>query len=208
MASTRSRAATIPLIGGRPVLDLVNTISWRGGPDRSEDHLQSADDCLVWAARAGVLTDEEAAALAHRLASNPAARRALCTGLRDLRSVVVDTLVPPSTGPATRLDPLLRDAVTHSRLTASDDPAGRQVYRWTVSSVDQHTPRRRVVLDLLDLLMSPHGRIGVCADRECQWVYLDTTHAQNRQWCSSTDCGNRHRVRRHHQRRSAAKPPS
>src|SRR3712207_4825920 len=64
MSSGGSRAATVPLVGGRPSLDLVNSVSWRGrDPDHREDHLRTADDCLVWCVRAGVLTTDEAARL-------------------------------------------------------------------------------------------------------------------------------------------------
>lgn len=201
MPAARSRAATIPLIAGRPVLDLINTISWRGAPARSEDHLQHAADCLTWAARAGVLTDAEAQELASRLDQHAGEARALTTGLRDLRTAVTETLAPPTTAPVERLEPLILETLAHSHLVpAGNNVADHDNYRWAVSSLDHQTPRRRLALDLLDLLNSPHGRVGICADNECQWVFLDVSRAQNRQWCSSTDCGNRHRVRRHQRR--------
>lgn len=204
MTSTRSRAATIPLIGGRPVLDLVNTVSWRGEPSCTEDHLQEAADCLTWGTRAGVLTHAEAEELGHRLERHPAAARPLTTGLRDLRTAVTETLVTTTTttAPMQRVEPLILEALAHSHLARHG--ANGDHYQWAVSDLDQHTPRRRLTLDLLELLSSPHGRVGICADNECQWVFLDTSRAQNRQWCSSTDCGNRYRVRRHQERRTAA----
>lgn len=64
MSSIGSRISTVHLIGGRPCLDLVNTVSWRGDDARREDHLTSSADCLVWCRRAGVVTDEEASELA------------------------------------------------------------------------------------------------------------------------------------------------
>ena len=45
-------------------MDVVNTISWRGAPERQEDHLSTVDDALRWCVRAGVLSDAESAALA------------------------------------------------------------------------------------------------------------------------------------------------
>jgi predicted RNA-binding Zn ribbon-like protein len=197
----------VPLIAGRAVLDLINTISWRGDPSRSEDHLQAATDCLTWATRAGVLSPPEAEQLARHLDRNRPAAPALIAELRDLRAAVTDALVPPTTAPVEQLEPLIRAALGHSHLVPDADAADRNRYHWQASDVDEHTPARRLTLDLLDLLTSRHGRLGVCADNQCQWVYLDTSHAQNRQWCSSTDCGNRHRVQRHQQRRLARTAP-
>ena len=200
MESNRSRAATVPLIAGRPALDLVNTISWRGAPSRSEDHLHSGADCLTWASRAGLLSSAETDDISKRLDRHPAAASALTAELRQLRAKVADALVPPTIVPVEQLEPLIRAALDHSQLLVTHDAAGRNRYHWQVTDLDEHTPARRLALDLLDLLTSGHGRIGVCADDQCQWVYLDTSHAQNRHWCSSTDCGNRHRARRHQQR--------
>lgn len=204
---TRSRAVTIPLIAGRPVLDLVNTISWRGEPARSEDHLQDPADCLTWAARVGVLTGAEADELAHRLEQHPREAHALTRGLGDLRTAVTQTIVPPRSASVERVEPLILETLTHSHLVPdSTNVADHEHYHWAVSRLDHDTPRRRLTLDLLDLLNSPHGRVGVCADNACQWVFLDASRAQNRQWCDSKDCGNRHRVRRHQQRRAPATP--
>lgn len=192
----------MPLIAGRPVLDLINTISWRGAAERSQDHLQDAGDCLIWAARAGVISAVEAADLARAVAAEASAATELITRLRDLRTVAADILVPPASCPVDRAEPLIQDALAHSHLIPLPPHAGRGGYRWAVSDVDERTPARRLALDLLSLLTVPHGRLGACADAQCRWVFLDTSRAQNRQWCSSDDCGNRHRVRRHQQRRT------
>jgi predicted RNA-binding Zn ribbon-like protein len=201
--SARSRADTIPLIAGRPVLDLVNTISWRGEPARREDHLRGPADCLTWTRRAGVLSDDETDELRRRLDQDPRAGRILVAGLRLLRIAVAETIVPPVTAPPGRVEPLILDALSHSHLVAGAAP--HDGYRWRVTDLDEHSPRRRLTLDLLDLLSSPRGRLGVCADSACRWAFLDTSRAQNRQWCSSRDCGNRHRVRRHQAAASTAR---
>jgi predicted RNA-binding Zn ribbon-like protein len=205
VSSTRSRAVTIPLIAGRPVLDLVNTVSWRGEPSRSEDHLQDASDCLTWSVRAGVLSDAEAGELARRLGRHSGQAEALTAGLHDLRTAVAATFASPTTASVEHLEPLILEALAHSHLVpGGHGGADRDRYDWAVRGLDLDTPRQRLTLDLLDLLNSPHGRIGVCADTACQWVFLDASRAQNRQWCSSKDCGNRHRVRRHQRRRAHA----
>lgn len=201
--SGSSRVTTVPLIAGRPVLELVNTVSWRGEPARREDHLQDAADCLTWATRAGVLTGSETETIARRAKRHPAAAQTLLAGLRELRTIIAETLVPPTTCRLERAEALIQDALAHSHLTPDTSTGiGSTGWHWAVTDLDEHTPHRRLALDLHELLTAPHGRIGVCADTQCRWIFLDTSHAQNRQWCSSKDCGNRHRVRRHQQRQT------
>ena len=46
------------------------------------------------------------------------------------------------------------------------------------------------------------GRIRIC-DGECGLLYLDTSRAGTRRWCSMQRCGNRAKVRAHRARKSA-----
>lgn len=40
------------------------------------------------------------------------------------------------------------------------------------------------------------GRIKVCANSDCRWVFHDPTKARTKRWCNDRTCGNRARVRR------------
>jgi predicted RNA-binding Zn ribbon-like protein len=40
------------------------------------------------------------------------------------------------------------------------------------------------------------GRIKVCANSDCRWVFHDPTKARTKRWCNDRTCGNRVRVRR------------
>jgi len=40
------------------------------------------------------------------------------------------------------------------------------------------------------------GRIKICLNSDCRWVFYDTTKGRTRRWCSDKVCGNRDRVRR------------
>jgi predicted RNA-binding Zn ribbon-like protein len=46
-------------------------------------------------------------------------------------------------------------------------------------------------------------RLKICANPGCKWVLIDRTHANSRRWCSQLTCGNRDKVRRFRERRSA-----
>src|SRR5689334_10385644 len=108
MPDSGSRAATVRLVGGRPCLDLANTVSWRGDPERREDHLRSGRDALVWLRRVGVLSAAEADELA------PTADAVLAE-LWAARDAVV-SLVHDGDGVSPALQAGIRDAVAHSDL--------------------------------------------------------------------------------------------
>lgn len=193
MSSSGSRIATVRLIGGRPALDLVNTVSWRGDPARHEEHLRTASDCLTWVKRTGLLPPRDLRSLTTLCSADRAAAAELRDTLRDTRDRIARHLVDPE---APELDPLadlIREAMCNCWLV--DD---RGQARW-VPPLDAKAPARLVALDLQELLTRPAGRLAVCEDTDCQWAFIDTSRQHNRRWCSSADCGNRHRVRRHYE---------
>ncbi|MCP2029950.1 putative RNA-binding Zn ribbon-like protein [Okibacterium sp. HSC-33S16] len=49
------------------------------------------------------------------------------------------------------------------------------------------------------------GRIRECDADDCALIYLDTSRAGNRRWCSMQRCGNRHKVRAHRARATATR---
>ncbi len=55
-----------------------------------------------------------------------------------------------------------------------------------------------------DPLLDPPGPLRRYDDPLCSWVFLDTSRGYRRRWCSSADCGNRARVRRHAARTSTS----
>jgi predicted RNA-binding Zn ribbon-like protein len=183
-----SRAGSVRLVGGRPCLDLVNTVSWRGDESRREDHLRSGSDALVWLRRTGVLTAPEVDEL------SPVAD-AVLTALLAVREPLGPFADGAAPGPA--LQAGIRDAIAHSDL----GPTG-----WTVSGLDARTAARRVLLDAYELARLPGARLGRCADPACGWVFQDTSKGGTRRWCSSADCGNRDRARRHYERTRSPGP--
>jgi len=48
------------------------------------------------------------------------------------------------------------------------------------------------------------GRIKVCANSDCRWVFHDPTKARTKRWCDDRTCGNRARVRRARARKRKA----
>ena len=119
----RSRVATVPLVGGRAVLDLVNTVSWRGAPERAEDHLDEPEHVLVWATRAGALSAVEADELRQAIASRPLAREALVHDLRALRDQVARVVLDPDPASLAAAQEVVVDALSHGVLVRSSESA-------------------------------------------------------------------------------------
>jgi predicted RNA-binding Zn ribbon-like protein len=46
------------------------------------------------------------------------------------------------------------------------------------------------------LVQQPLGRLKICSNIDCRWVFVDRTKGNVRRWCNDKTCGNRDRVRR------------
>lgn len=47
-------------------------------------------------------------------------------------------------------------------------------------------------------------RMRVCANDECQWLFLDRSKNRSRRWCEMASCGNKMKARRHYERTKKA----
>ena len=110
-------------------------------------------------------------------------------------------------------------------MAIGDEPSGDDVEALRRSLMDAHSDARvvtvmplrwstglRTVRDLpVELALSAWQlleledprRIRQCQDAACGWLFLDRSKNASRVWCSSADCGNRSRARRHYQRERA-----
>src|ERR1700691_5206155 len=171
------------LVGGHVALDLVNTVSWRLDKNRRRDNLRDYAALIGWCQHAGLL----APGTAHRL---------LAAGPRHPRvGPLADAGEPPRVVmPPPGLRALLLGALAPSELTGPP-------MRWQLTP-DQHPDIPRLLaLQVLDLLQSPPlPLLRRCDGPGCGWLFLDRTRSHTRRWCSSSDCGNRERARRHYTR--------
>lgn len=119
----------------------------------------------------------------------------MVTALMDTRELIWNHVVDPDSLQLSGLTSAITAALAHCTLREHEGRA-----QWEVTIFDEHAPARRILVDLLDLLSNPPGRIGRCDGDDCGWAFVDTSRGRNRRWCSSADCGNRHRVRQHHAR--------
>jgi len=184
------------LVAGDPALELVNTVAWRGDPARAVDRLDGFPALVAWAQQTGLV----GAPVAARLRGGDAVVeqvRALREDLHAVLGAVVDRREPEAEA--------LR--ALHGRIVAAlgaASPRPALPLEWEVDVARGADLPHALALAALRLLRSPEAtRVGRCSDATCGWLYLDHSRNRSRRWCSSADCGNRERVRRHHARAAA-----
>jgi predicted RNA-binding Zn ribbon-like protein len=179
-------AANVPLMGGHPALDLLNTLE-RAQTAAPIDLLIDWPAVLDWAPRVGVLEPGEVAALVAGGADEVAR-------LRELREALRAALAGGGFEP---LRAAWLDALAHARFGAG--PALEPDWPRDAALV-----RRRLAAAAFGLLADPdtRARVRTCDGDGCGGAFLDTTRNGSRRYCSTAGCGNRERVRRHRARRN------
>ena len=202
------RAGRLPIVGGRPCLDFLNTTSGRGTDDRRE-HLHTYGDLLAWTHHAGLLSAEDALALARLARGKPAgARRMLAQAiaLRDTLHAIFEAMVHGRQVPAdavVRLNRFIAGAAKATQLT----PTESSLWRWSSESRRLERPLWPIIRSAADLLTAgPLDRVKTCPGPGCGWIFLDETRNGRRRWCEMQVCGSRAKMHRFRQRHGAATP--
>src|SRR4051794_16371652 len=181
---------TLRLFGGHTALDFTNTVNSRGAVPGG-DVLQAYGDLLDWGVRVGVLGAEEAAAL--RDVAGAVGDAALFRA-KALREALYRTFSGASAG---RDDLAVLERGVWAAQGARHLVRGADDYMWCWMSGDPDTVSHRMAVAGVDLLISPAiSRVRVCPGDDCGWLFLDSSRAGRRVWCSDETCGTRHRVRR------------
>lgn len=193
----RSGAAWWYWLGGRPSLDLANTLRerWR----RRVETLATPDDLGAWLTAAGVV----------RVPPERVPRSVLAQA-RELREAI-DALVvaavegaPPDPGAVAELDGWLKVAGSRPHVELLGDGTLRLGERGAEDS-----PRRalgQIALDAATMLADPAqaARVRICASPTCSARFYDRSPGAVRRWCSMKTCGNAAKARAHRARRRAA----
>jgi predicted RNA-binding Zn ribbon-like protein len=188
------------LSGGRPCLDLPNTVSNRGS-GAPVDHLAAYEDVVAWAEQGTLVSPALARELKKYAAGDPAAaRRALAKAVA-LREALFRIFVAiaagrrPPAGDLALLNAEVPPAFAHARVVRAD--GGRYTLATGAAGADLPSILAPVVKSAVDLLTSADvDRVRSCAADTCEWLFLDTTKNRTRRWCDMKVCGNRAKVRR------------
>jgi predicted RNA-binding Zn ribbon-like protein len=202
--------AELPLVGGHPALDLVNTVE-RGRGER-RDHLTDPATLLTWASRAGLIDDEEARAIAGAWRRDPASGPATLAAVRETREALHRALLaamgiePPDPGSLERLRERWVAALGRARLVL--DPGRASATRLVVGTETATLLADRAAAGAVEVLCDAElARLRRCPPDAggCGWVFLDRSRNGSRRWCRMADCGTTVKARRLTERRRAAR---
>jgi len=208
-ADARSTGDRFEWVGNHPAFDFTNTVDWTSRGLESE-RLRSFDDLVRWALAAGAIGLPEAAALGARAGREPRRASEALRRARELRSEIHEVMTaiarsaPPPPAALRAFNEAVRTAV--SSLSVASD-GGRMAWRHddtgTLDLVAHH------VAWLAAQLMTSQDAapVGLCANPECGWLFLDTTKNHSRRWCGMPDCGPRAKARRYYMRRRGKERP-
>jgi predicted RNA-binding Zn ribbon-like protein len=196
-ASTRRSVNSLALIGGAPCLDFANTVDPRHAADR-EEFLDGYGALVAWAVHAGL----ETPAAGKRLAGL-GEQRATEAGRVLARAVTLREALYALLSPHARPDDAL--AVLNRELRRAW--AGAAIVRhgdtFELRLADEDALDRvlwPVALSAYELLTTPGACIKECDGDECGWLFVDTSKAGRRRWCSMGSCGNRAKQGRYRRR--------
>jgi len=179
--------------GNHLAVDFTNTVNAR--PVFTRNDLRGPQDVLDWAEAAGFPSPARPV--------NPAlATQAQFESILDLRENLYLVFGPIAAG--SRPQP---EALAHVSRRAGcavisaewvDGGSGFEP-RWPEWSLE--AIGWRLADDAMSLLRGPAvARLGACAG--CGWLFVDTSRAHARRWCSMNACGVRDKMRRYHQRQA------
>jgi predicted RNA-binding Zn ribbon-like protein len=183
-------------------LDFANTRYWRGSLSPTEE-LGASDALLAWYAEKAAIPAPHIDQLRQRWqadADEAAAAFAAVLALREAIYRLFHAVAAKGKAPEAELRALnaaLADAPV--RRVIEPGPGGGFGWRVEADGLDPLTP---MLWSAADLLVSRRlGRVKLCANEECLYLFLDDSKSANRRWCSMSACGNRAKVRRFNERK-------
>ena len=182
-------------LGGRPALDLVNTLRERRRRRWRRSSRQTTSAC-GWR-RAGLL-EPSATVDAALLADARALREAI-----DACATAAIAGASMEAGAVATIDGWLAEAVPRPQLAVGAGGAAMLGER-PAGDVARHA-LAAIALDGAQMLGRPQERVRVrvCAADTCSARFYDRSPAARRRWCSMRGCGNEAKARRHRARRRA-----
>jgi predicted RNA-binding Zn ribbon-like protein len=181
--------------------DFLNTIELENG--FLEDHFTSFRDASDWLLQRGVV-HRWRADLARP--TGEAAERALdrIRTVRDALREVSDAVVHGRPADPSALTEVNRALDARERIELVQSTDGLSVGHSHVGDpIDDALAR--LAEPLVDEIQDGNaGRIRICANNTCRWIFFDESRAARRRWCDMASCGNRAKAARHRARVKAA----
>ena len=175
-----SHGYPVRLIGGRLVLDFLNTADWSRDGTITHEKIDTLEDAKVWMHARGLPELDLPASAAE---------------LRDFRQSLRTLFLDWADG-----DEGL-DRVNET-LQGIDGDVLARTENGAITSSNSLSLRQMIALSAFSALADPReaARIKLCPADNCGRLFLDETKNARRKWCSMETCGNRAKARRSYER--------
>ena len=178
--------------------DFLNTLELEG--DGLVERLTNLDTAASWLADAGVVPDATSITTRSRTAAERDAllRRLITTrtALRDVAHAVAHDEAPRPRAIA-EVNRALGSRERIELVAATDGV--RLGHSHVGDAIDDVLAR--IAEPIVREIGNGHdGRIRICANDTCRWIFCDESRAGRRRWCDMATCGNRAKAQRHRAR--------
>jgi predicted RNA-binding Zn ribbon-like protein len=197
-ASPRTENRSFELIGGHPVLDLVNTLDWRFREEKLEELITDYRDLVRFAEQSGLMSNAQVRRLIRNTSERTGAQ--VVAAVREFREAAAQVLYVALDGddaPAsaiTHLESCFKAARRSQRLHRT---GARLAWELPQSTSLPELPLWLLSLSAAELMTSDEVElVRACGNAECRWLFLDTSKNHTRRWCDMKICGNRMKARR------------
>jgi len=187
----------IPLIGGHPVLDFLNSGENFGQQDEV-NYLGSYKALVEWSVRVELVDAETGAILIRHAARKPSAAQQAWRQAMELRRNLLAIVHAQSlartipVGNLEKVNAAIGQALRQRVLKSHGSEVG---LAWR-DTTDLNIVTMKLATGAAELLANPidRQRVKTCANGTCGWVFLDTSG--RRRWCRMNVCGTADKVRR------------
>ena len=206
MSTNTKTAGDLSLLGGRPCLDFVNTLDWRG-IDQPIEYLNNYQDLVLWSRHAGTISHQEAKILSQKSKAHLSKQTRILKKAIELRETIYRIFAALAVGKsAPKKDLAVFNTYLSAVMRYSQIVKTQKGYR--LQTGGEKTTLDWILNPLIrsaaDLLVSDERkRIKRCKDPACGWLFLDTSRNKSRRWCDMSDCGNRAKASRFYKKKAA-----
>ena len=208
MPKTKKHAGNLSLLGGRPCLDFVNTLDWRG-TDHPVEFLHTYHDLVVWSLHVNTISEQDAQRLSQKAKIDVSRADAVVKQAIELREVIYRIFASLAEGlPVAEQDMVLFNRHLGTTMQSSKIIQQKEAFVRKTNGDGQKLDwiLNPLVRSAADLLVSDERkRVKKCGDPACGWLFLDTSRNLSRRWCDMRDCGNRAKARRFYKRKKEAR---
>lgn len=208
MNENKKHSGNISLLGGRPCLDFVNTLDWRG-TDQPVEYLKTYQDLVLWSQHVGTISNQEAEILSRKSKVHISEQTKALAKALNLREVIYRIFSSLSAGKwAMKKDIADFNQYLTTIIMDSQIIKTKEGYIWDTKG-NREKPDwilNPLIRSAADLLVSDElKRVKECGNQACGWLFFDTSRNKSRRWCHMGSCGNRAKASRFYKKNSGSR---